>query len=667
MVDRFRLLKKAFIANKQGLKEVGSKPEAEASKEFSYRSDEARENRIRNMMKKHGISRQLAEKYHEEYVKTGRIDLNRGTSPEEASFFSLQKEKPKTASGGYSRSSFPSLRSSGNVGSSNSSSSSKVPAAIGIYIVLIVISIIGLIIKNFVAYTPAVSLFISIILGLFFFIAIHYTPEAKLKEGMVFITFALDTFTQFMLGLFPESELKKWLITYYVFAWIILAVILFLMGAVDAMGAGERLGKAGWLVLSLILGIALAILFKTVIQSPMNFQDTTHAEYFNLAKAQVVKVAGTLQDTKNFWYDYFGCSAQIFGGSLNYDSCMENKRITRYCTNNFASATERQDCVKQQQELVKQGGKPGVAGSVSDAIKQVTKIEFKEKQLFPRQADDPRTVYPITLKVENPRQQTFMAKLSCEFKSGFDGKNVVPGVVYIVGKQLSEVQIKDKEQEVLVECQPSADLKGKYTLDYTALLSGMQTFSFVKRAFVSKDIDATLRNQVETDNFKTNNDKISRGPAEFALLNFKFGSGDGSQPIVLSGQPIAFSFAVEDVGAGAYKGDIVKINNYNFHGLWERGFNVDQERIGDKECLQGAEISITPAQTKKREPSELKRCFLLLPTDLETLTKDQFKVETFVADLNYDYKITRSIPLEVTPLETSTSSNSMPITAGSNS
>ena len=121
------------------------------------------------------------------------------------------------------------------------------------------------------------------------------------------------------------------------------------------------------------------------------------------------------------------------------------------------------------------------------------------------------------------------------------------------------------------------------------------------------------------------------------------------------------------MGAGAYKGDIVKINNYNFHGLWERGFNVDQERIGDKECLQGAEISITPAQTKKREPSELKRCFLLLPTDLETLTKDQFKVETFVADLNYDYKITRSIPLEVTPLETSTSSNSMPITAGSNS
>ncbi len=631
MVDRFRLLKKAFIANKQGLKEFGSDSASQQAAEEEGRKQEPKTK----------------------------------SSPTVENFFSFQKGKSKTSTPrnyeGFKMPSLPSLRSGGP------SPSSKGSTTVGVYILLLIIAIIGLIIKNFVAYTPAISLFISIILGLFFFMAIHYTPEAKLKESLVFLTFALDTFTQFMLGFFPESELKKWLITYYVFAWVILAVILFLMGVTDALGSGERIGKAGWLGIAVILGAALFFIFPMIVDGPSIFQDTTHAQYFNLAKAQVAKVAGTLEETKNFWYDYFGCSTEVFSGSLNYDHCMEGKRITRYCNNNFVSATEQKDCIKQQQDLIAQGAKPGVAGSVSDAIKQVTKIEFKEDQYFPRKATEVRMLYPITLKVDNPRQQIFLAKLSCEFKGyAAKGEEKIPGVISIEGQQISEIQINGKQQQLLVGCQPSADLKGKYTLDYTALLSGMQTFSFLKRAFVSKDIDAPFRTQIETDNFKTK-DKISQGPAEFALLNFKFGSGDGSQPLIVAGQPVSFSFAVEDVGNGAYKGEIVKVNNYNFHGLWERGFNIDQERIGDKDCLQGGEIFITPAQTKKREPSELKRCFLQLPSDLQTLTKNQFKVETFVADLNYDYQITRSITLEVTPLETSTgTSNSTPTAAGLN-
>ena len=180
----------------------------------------------------------------------------------------------------------------------------------------------------------------------------------------------------------------------------------------------------------------------------------------------------------------------------------------------------------------------------------------------------------------------------------------------------------------------------------------MQTFSFLKRAFISKEISAELRQQVEADNFRINKDKVSQGPAEFALLNFKFGTGVGTEPLVLVEEPTTFSFAVEDVGTGTFRGEVLKVNSYNFHGLWERGFSIDSERIGDQDCLQGGEIKLLPAQTKKREPSELKRCFLALPADLRELEKDEYKVETFVADLNYDYKITKSISIEVTPLET---------------
>lgn len=602
MVDIFRLLKKAVIANKQGFKVFGSE------KKEQSKGQEIKDPRVQN-------------------------------------FFSIQKQpKPKAQPREYSRfkaPSFPSLRSSG------SSSSANVPAAVGIYIGLIIISIIGLILKNFVAYTPASSLFISIILGMFFFIAIHYTPEAKLKESLVFLTFALDTFTQFMLGLFPESELKKWVITYHVFAWIILAVVLFLMGVVDTMGAGQSLGKGGWLVTALILGVALFFLFPILIQGPSIFQDESHAEYFNIAKAQVVKVAGTLEETKNVWYDYFSCTFSIIGGNVKYDSCMDDKRIARYCKNNVEDVTERQHCFQEQKELQAQGSKPGIAGQVSEAIKQVTIIELKEDQFFPKKATDTRTVYPIPLKVQNPRKQIFTAKVSCDFKKN---KEIIPGIITIGGQDIIEVQINSKEQQFLIGCQPSADLNGRYTLDYTVLLNGMQTFSFLKRAFISKEIDAALRDQIVTDNFKAK-DKLSQGPAEFALLNFKFGSGDGSAPLVLIDEPITFSFAVEDVGSGAFKGEVLKVNNYNFHGLWERGFSVDTKRQGEEDCLQGGEIKVVAAQTKKREPSELKRCFLTLPSDLSQLHQNQYKVETFVADLNYDYQISKSIPIEITPLE----------------
>jgi hypothetical protein len=602
MVDLSRLLKKIVIKDKLGFKVFGS--EKKESK-----GQEIKDPRVQN-------------------------------------FFSIQKQpKPKAQPreyGGFKAPSFPSFRSSG----SGSGSSSKVPAAIGIYIGLIVISIIGLILKNFIAYSPTSSLFISIILGLFFFIAIHYTPEAKLKEGMVFLTFALDTFTQFMLGLFPESELKNWLITYHVFAWIILAVVLFLMGVVDTMGAGQSLGKGGWLLVALILGVALFFLFPILIQGPSIFQDESHAEYFNIAKAQVVKVAGTLEETKNVWYDYFSCTFSIVGGNVKYDACMDDKRIARYCKNNVQSES-RQQCFQEQKELQAQGNKPGIAGQVSEAIKQVTILEMKEDQFFPKKATDTKTVYPIPLKVQNPRKQIFTAKVSCEFKKN---KEIIPGTVTIGGQEITEVQINSKEQQFLIGCQPTADLNGRYTLEYDVILAGMQTFSFLKRAFINKDIDAALRTQIETDNFKTK-DKVSQGPAEFALLNFKFGSGDGSAPLVLVDEPITFSFAVEDVGSGAFKGEILKVNNYNFHGLWERGFSVDAERQGEENCLQGGEINVVAAQTKKREPSELKRCFLNLPPDLSQLQQNQYKIETFVADLNYDYRISKTIPIEVIPLE----------------
>ncbi len=526
--------------------------------------------------------------------------------------------------------------------------SPKTPAAMGVYIVLFVLSIIGLILKNALSYSPAGSIFLSFLLGIFFFIAVHYTPEPKLKITLVSITFAFDTLAQFILGFFPESELRKWIITLHVFAWIALSIVLFLMGVFDSLGAGKKLPWWAWLLTAGLIGYVLIYLvFPFLAEGPYLNQDTTHAQYFNIAKEQLVSVAKTLQETKNTGTDYLSCTFRATSAAIQYDKCLEEQRIARYCKNNFETTKEQQSCIQQQKELLAQGARPGVAGSVSEAIKEVTKVELKVDNYFPKETTEVRQSYPVTLSVQNPREQAFSASVSCLFTKG---KEEVQGRIFIYGEERNEIQLGafSGEYQVPIECQPTGDLNGRYNLEYSAVLSGMQTFSFLKRAFISKEMDKTVREQIEADNFKFK-ERASQGPAEFALLNFKFGTGEGTEPLVLVEEPITFSFSVADVGGG----EVLKVNSYYFTGLLESGFSVDEQRIGDKDCLQGGEILLSSALTKKREPSELKRCFLILPPNLKGLTGNNFEVQTFVAELNYDYKIVKKIPIKVTPLEVS--------------
>ena len=321
---------------------------------------------------------------------------------------------------------------------------------------------------------------------------------------------------------------------------------------------------------------------------------------------------------------------------------MENQRIERYCTASFKTAAEQKDCTINKRDS-SAGERPGVAGSVSDAIEKVTKVTLKTDEYFPKETPNAQQSYPITLDVQNPREQAFTVKFDCIFKQA---KQNIPGKISISGLDAAEIQVAETEKQVRLECQPTADLKGRYTMEFNAVLSGLQTFSFLKRAFISKNADAALRKLIETDNFKTR-ERSSQGPEEFALLNFKFGTGSATEPLVLVDEPVIFSFSVKDLENGR----VLKVNSYNFHGLFERGFSVDEERISNADCLSGSEITIIEDQTKKREPSELKRCFLNLPPDLKELTGNSFEVETFVAEMNYDYKITKSIPVEVTPVE----------------
>ena len=141
-----------------------------------------------------------------------------------------------------------------------------------------------------------------------------------------------------------------------------------------------------------------------------------------------------------------------------------------------------------------------MAGSVSDAIEKVTEVTLKTDEYFPKETTNAQQSYPITLDVKNPREQAFTVRIDCVFKQA---KQSIPGKISILGLETSEIQITETEKQVRLECQLTADLKGKYTLEFNAVLSGLQTFSFLKRAFISGEVDPALRKLIETDNFKS--------------------------------------------------------------------------------------------------------------------------------------------------------------------
>ena len=609
MVDLRGLLRKGVIANKQGLSQVRVKPE---TKEEPEENSGAK---------------------------------NRDVKPkEEHPFFSMER-KPQAKSS-ISRE-YPKDYSIGTP-----ISRSGRPASLLLYVFFFVISLIFLYFKSRVGYQPLLSFFISILQGLIFCIPFFSNKkDNKPKLMIIFTAMSLDlAVANGILGLWPESEMRDLLITLHVFTWVALSIVLFLMGAFENLGAGEKLPWWAWLLIALIFGyILIYLVFPALAQSPLAYQDETHAEYFHIAKEKLFAAGKTFEETTNSFLDYFTCSLDATKG-VKYDKCLEEKRIIRYCKANFPA--EEQDCIKQQQEQLKQGNRPGVAGAVSQLIKEVTTATLKEDQDFPKKATKPKMIYPVSLSVDNPRQQIFLVKPTCQFKKS---KETISGTISIAGQEVREIQVNDQKEQFLIGCQPTADLNGRYSVDYEISLSGLQGFSFIKRAFMSKEIDPELRKQIEGDHFKSTDDRRSQSPKEFAKLNFKFGNGDGSSPLVLVEEPVTFSFSVEDIGGG----EVVKVNSYDFYDHIDDGFTVDQDRIGESDCLRGGEIILAPAQAKKYQPSELKRCFLNSPPDLVQLqsVKNQFLVRSFVANFNYDYKIKRSIPIEVTPVGATTCSN----------
>ncbi|MEK6969665.1 MAG: hypothetical protein AABW48_04515 [Nanoarchaeota archaeon] len=512
--------------------------------------------------------------------------------------------------------------------SGGSQSSFSLPAKMSAYIALIVLAVAGLFIKNYVAYSPAYSLLISIVLGLIFFLAVANSPERGLKRTLIAVAFALDSAAQLILGLIPESKFRNLIISLHVFVWIILAVILFILGVLDAWGAGEKIGWLGTVTLVTVIGFILYLVFPLIAQSPLLYQDQTHADYYTIAAAEAEKVVGVMGEKKIFWSDYFSC---LFEPVLKpqvvkketLDGCLKRKERERLCKD----AKDIPKCITDL-ETASAGGN-FVQGAVSTIIKKVTKAELRIPEgVFPKKTFLKRQNYPLDLRMENQRElEGITGEVSCLFEMG---KKEILGEVSIAGENRNSFAVAkfSSPQAIRINCQPSADLEiGVYKVKYQVILRNLVTPSFQKVVFASSLTEEQIK-QIEADYFRTQEDRGSQSPADLAWMNVVIGNPHPERrgevrPIIISGEVFPFVSSFENKG----RGKIIAVNSYAAETILEKGFVIKQ---GEVDCLQGGGVPIFAPISGKYV---FKNCYLQAP--LEEIIK--YKLATLKSEFNYDY------------------------------
>jgi hypothetical protein len=314
----------------------------------------------------------------------------------------------------------------------------------------------------------------------------------------------------------------------------------------------------------------------------------------------------------------------------------EEKRLAYICE--FQEKVSPKDklnfkkCIQEQKKKKKNTFE--VAGSIDQTIKFPTNVYFKDNEYFPklttqRKDDNLKINYPLEFHVENPREQVIKINLGCEFKTKDGVKETIMGE--IKGNKL--INSKEKKLVKTILCPPTKKLRGKYDLIYSAELINLETNSVLRRAFIGKK-DNTWKEEwfpKLKSTYFPGNSYLSRAPSDLARLNFAFGSSVNN-PIISDENFLILSSSIENLG----RGEISNINSYHI--------NLDGFSVDDGSCFGKSDYGSLKKKIKGTET--LGTCLInSLPSELEQPL--DFVIKEFSGSLNYDYKITKKIPVEV--------------------
>ncbi|MBI2669378.1 hypothetical protein HYX14_06065 [Candidatus Woesearchaeota archaeon] len=332
--------------------------------------------------------------------------------------------------------------------------------------------------------------------------------------------------------------------------------------------------------------------------------------------------------------------ACIFGGEYtNVQACVDRRQeesgFNDLCSRvegKKSGTVEFTECIQEQKQK-KQREQLIVAGVTDPLIRAPTKAEFVIGDFFPKTSyrepnKEFKIIYPVELKIKNPRKLQFDIDLSCTFVNTKTKQK-------ISGESMEPLKILEEEKSITIPCQPTDTLEGSYTAIYEAIFRGLTTTTRLSRAFIgtkTPEQKKTLIPEIRQSKFPGNT-HLPQSPAEFARLNFAFGNPP-ENPIVEEGSLFLVG-SIENIGPGK----ILAIHSYT---LQLDGFETDPPA-----CKSGANIIVPllPSSSGKQIIYQPTCSIKKLPTDLQN-PKD-FEYREFTGDLEYDYQLTKEVPLEV--------------------
>jgi hypothetical protein len=393
----------------------------------------------------------------------------------------------------------------------------------------------------------------------------------------------------------------------------------------------------GLVNLTRIAGI-LYIIFVLVAPAvpDLGYQDSLLPSAAEFEEAQA-NMRNKLPQKENPAWSNLMC---VFEGRYNdLQKCINDRQVDseiKYICTEMEGHKEKSsdytNCFKEQKEARK-NKQIGITGIQDSTIKVPTTAKFIVGKFFPKESqrsmkDEIKTKYPVELKIENPRKQTFEAEMSCNFSQK---DNSVPGV--IVGNPV--IKFSNTLETKPVICEPLQPLNGSYKLVYIAKLKGLETKSRLQRAFIgtkSSRQKEELLPEIMSAHFPGKM-YLSQAPAEFARLNFAFGNSF-ENPVVEGNSNLVLSANIENIGGG----DFAKINSYSIDLF---GFDVDDPR-----CINGHDVPLPKLKSSFKSMIYLPTCIIkTIPSELgET---DEYVYKEYEGTLNYDYLIKKEVDIKV--------------------
>jgi len=354
------------------------------------------------------------------------------------------------------------------------------------------------------------------------------------------------------------------------------------------------------------------------------------------------KLREQLPQTENPFISNILCIDQLPNVAECVKTRQEESGFKYTCTklNELAEGTPAyEQCIKDEKEKKKNLASQ-VKGGVDTTIQIPTKAELTlDKNSFPQEYN-PLIAYTADFKVENPRNQ----RMSVTFSCNFTGKSGVPDVEGKIQSPNSDeltqtVEFNERNFQSTLLCLPTTELKGGYTIYFTALMQGLDTKSRLQRAFIGTKTSEQKEKLRNTEINKAITISVSVAPAEFARINFELGYAKNEY--IIENKPnrnIVLRANIENTG----RGNVVSVRGYSFQvdkiPLEAAGFIVDNPA-----CIRGVMLSLSgyTGYSGLARTIPLPPCLITdMPQELKEMSEDDWERKEFIADLQYDYQLT---------------------------